>query len=105
MTLHGRHLQHLMAVVAATGVVIGGTTSAVAADPGDPYSGLSCSCPSQDSGHRFDIPEVTEGIEEGLVGLRAPQPQTDRRFAGRATACRQTRTAFAHKRSSRRVNR
>ncbi|SRR5438093_1046178 len=86
-----------MTVVAAMGAAIGGPASAVAADPGDPYSGLSCSCPSQDSPHRFDLPDVTEGIKEGLAGRRAPQPEASRRLAGRATPFRQTRIAGSHK--------
>jgi len=83
-----------MTVVAAMGAAIGGPASAVAADPGDPYSGLSCSCPSQDSRHRFDLPE---GTKEGLAGRRAPQPEASRRLAGRATPFRQTRIAGSHK--------
>ncbi len=99
MTVGGRRM-HFMAVVATVGVAIS-AAAPVTADPDNPYSGLSCSCPSQGAGHRRDVPEITEGIKEGLIGLRAPQPETKRRFAGRSTADRPTRTAKASGRSPR----
>ncbi|GLB85834.1 hypothetical protein Mkiyose1665_55200 [Mycobacterium kiyosense] len=98
MTVRARRLQHFMAFVASVGVAIG-AAAPVTADPDNPYSGLSCSCPSQGARHRLDVPEITEGIVEGLAGLRAPQPETKRRFAGRSTAGRPARTAQASKRS------
>lgn len=84
MAVHGRRLQHFIALMASVGVAIG-AAAPVAADPDNPFSGLSCSCPSQGPGHRLDVPEISEGIKEGLAGPRAPQPESKRRFSGRST--------------------
>ncbi|GLB86788.1 hypothetical protein Mkiyose1665_55100 [Mycobacterium kiyosense] len=90
----GRHLEQFVTFVATVGVAIS-AAAPVTADPDNPYSGLSCSCPSQGAGHGRDVPDITEGIAEGLIGLRAPQPETKRRFAVRPAVGRPTRTAKA----------
>lgn len=94
MTVRATRLQHFMAFVAAVDVAIG-VAAPVTADPNNPYSGLRCSCPSQGARYRLDVPGITEGIEEGLAGLRAPQPETKRRFIGQSRAHRPGRTADA----------
>ena len=62
----GRHLEQFVTFVATVGVAIS-AAAPVTADPDNPYSGLSCSCPSQGAGHGRDVPDITEGIA-GICG-------------------------------------
>ena len=79
-----KRLTPFMALFACVGIALG-AAAPVNADP-HAFGDLSCSChqpvPEQ---HFPDSQQIMQGIREGLSGLRAPQHQTERWFAGSST--------------------
>ncbi|WP_322861237.1 hypothetical protein U8D42_06385 [Mycobacterium europaeum] len=81
MIISGKRRQRFMALLAGVTFAFG-AAAPVSADPDNPFGGLNCSCPHPVLGqHGPDAQQIVQGIQEGLAAQRAPQLQTDGRFA------------------------